>query len=373
MASWITPLLPLLESERATGTAAALAVVLRTAGSTYRKAGALMLIARDGRYAGLLSGGCLESDLAEYARQVIDTGIPRTVSYDLRDPEDLLWGLGVGCEGAMDVLLVRVGVANGWAPLAEFATALQDHRPAAAAIVVESPDVSLPAGTIVLPGGAAPEAVRPDGTRAAVGAPLAQRLDRAGLSGGPQWLQEGGLQVFVISLALPPRLLVLGAGPDAVPLVEFAVRLGWKVTVNDHRPVYADPRHFAGAARVSCLRPQEFSESLPLDEFEAAVVMSHHLPSDLVYLRALAASRVGYVGLLGPAARRERLLKDLGTEAEALRARLRAPVGLALGGRTPESVALAIVAEVHAVLHGEDGGPFRGAPGAVRTEPGATH
>lgn len=372
MASWISPLLPLFEAERAGGAAAALAVVLRTAGSTYRKAGALMLITREGRYAGLISGGCLESDLAEHARGVIDSGVPRQVSYDLRNPEEVIWGLGVGCEGAMDVLLIRIGALNGWQPLAGFAAALQAHRPAVAAVVVESAESALPAGTVVTSAAAAPAAaVRPDGTPAAVSPALAQLLDDTRRAGTPQQLQAPGLEVFATPLALPPRLLLLGAGPDTLPLVAFAVRLGWKVTLNDHRPAYADPQRFPGAARVLCVRPQQLPAALSLDEFEAAVVMSHHLPSDLEYLRALAASTLPYVGLLGPAARRERLLADLGETAAALRGRLRAPVGLALGGRTPESIALAIVAEIHASLHGEGGGPFQGETGALREEPGA--
>jgi xanthine dehydrogenase accessory factor len=97
---------------------------------------------------------------------------------------------------------------------------------------------------------------------------------------------------------------------------------------------------------------ERLTETLELASFDAAVVMSHHLNSDLAYLRALARTRIAYVGLLGPAARRERLLESLGPDAQALRARLHAPVGLALGGRTPESVALAIVAQIHAFVHG---------------------
>jgi xanthine/CO dehydrogenase XdhC/CoxF family maturation factor len=100
--------------------------------------------------------------------------------------------------------------------------------------------------------------------------------------------------------------------------------------------------------------------AIALDGFDAAVVMSHHLIADGRYLAALARSRVPYVGLLGPAARRERLFAELGPAAEALRSRLRAPVGLDLGGRTPEDIALSIVAEIQAALHGRRGGPFSG-------------
>jgi xanthine/CO dehydrogenase XdhC/CoxF family maturation factor len=105
-------------------------------------------------------------------------------------------------------------------------------------------------------------------------------------------------------------------------------------------------------------RPADVAGAVSLAEYSAAIVMSHHLESDLHYLRALAAAPVPYVGLLGPAARREKLMSDLGGDADALRSRLRAPVGLDIGGRTPESIALAIIGEVHAVLAGREGRPF---------------
>lgn len=376
MASWIAPLLPLYQTERAAGRPLVLAAVLHTAGSTYRKAGALMLITGDGRFAGLLSGGCLESDLAEHARRVIETGTPRIVSYDLRNPDDVLWGLGVGCEGAMDILLARISLANSWEPLASFAKSLDAQRSIAAAWVVESgSSTGPPAGAVAMLHGA-PEAtpvfIAPDGARCDASAEVTHLLDRTLRGSSPQWLEKPALRIFATALALPPQLLLLGAGPDTLPLLEFGTRLGWKFTVVDHRPAYAQVGRMPGAAHVLCLRPQELLAALRLDDFAAAVVMSHHLPSDLEYLRALASSTVPYVGLLGPAARRERLLGDLGALAEPLRPRLRAPIGLAIGGRTPESIALAIVAELHAFLHGEGGGPFRGVEDPQREEPGAS-
>ncbi len=132
--------------ERSAGRALVLGIVLETAGSTYRKPGALMLIASDGDYAGLLSGGCLEGDLREHANAVRETGVPKVVSYDLRGPDDLLWGLGVGCEGAMNILLIRVAEANGWQPIAHFLESLHSHRATAVGIVVEGGHVGTHGG-----------------------------------------------------------------------------------------------------------------------------------------------------------------------------------------------------------------------------------
>jgi xanthine dehydrogenase accessory factor len=321
-------------------------VLLHTEGSTYRKAGALMLIAADGEYAGLLSGGCLEGDLREHARRVLAEGGAALLRYDMRSPDDLLWGLGMGCEGEMQILLLRCGPDTAWQPLARLAAALAAHEPSAVGIVIESSHAALPPGSLAwmeqpLPG-LSPELA------AAVQVTLAQTLR----DGRAAWLTEEALRLFVVPLALPPRLLILGAGPDALPVLEFARRLHWQVTLVDHRPAYARATHFPGAHEVRLVRPERLSESLDLARFNAAVVMSHHLLTDLAYLRSLADSRIGYVGLLGPPARRDKLLSELGAAAAALGERLRAPVGFSLGGRGPESVALSIVAQVHQFLQG---------------------
>jgi len=176
-------------------------------------------------------------------------------------------------------------------------------------------------------------------------------LLQAAERGETGWLEQSSWKLFALPLALPARILLLGAGPDALPVVDLAVRLGWKVTLVDHRAAYAVPAHFPGAERVVLTRPETLSSAVDLTRFVAAVVMSHHLPSDLAYLRVLAAGAIPYVGLLGPAVRRERLLADLGADAGGLEGRLHAPVGLPLGGRSPESIALAIIAQLHAFVH----------------------
>jgi xanthine/CO dehydrogenase XdhC/CoxF family maturation factor len=166
------------------------------------------------------------------------------------------------------------------------------------------------------------------------------------------------VELFVADFAPAPELLLLGGGPDARPVAELAAFLGWRVTVVDHRAAYLDARRFPAQTHLVESRAEEVAGAVALDDFSAAVVMSHAMAADLHYLRALSASRVPYVGLLGPAARREKLLADLGDAAERLRPRLRAPVGLDIGGRAPESIALSIVGEVHAVLAGRGGRPF---------------
>jgi xanthine dehydrogenase accessory factor len=375
--SLLGPILPLFARERAAGHAVAIGVLVHTAGSTYRKPGALMLIAANGDFAGLLSGGCLEADLREHARSVIDTGQPRLIQYDMRGGDDLIWGLGLGCEGAMHILLLRVGAVEHWQPLEYLTACLAAHHPTAVGIVIESEHPDLPVGAIELPrryhtnigNTRVPESWTVGMPEAAVTALLsaaAQTGRAACLEGSsPPW------KLFALPLCLPPKLLLLGAGPDAAPVVDFAARLNWKITLVDHRPVYANPDHFPLAERVLLARPEELLKAVDAEHFSAAVVMSHHLPSDLEYLRALAATAIPYIGLLGPAVRRERLMADLGATAQRLIPRLHAPVGLALGGRTPESIALSIIAQIHAVVHGA-AARGRGAEGNVQSDPAQT-
>jgi len=358
METLIAPLLPLYERERRAGRAVALAVVVHTSGSTYRKPGALMLIAENGDYAGLLSGGCLESDLHQHALRVLGSGQAQLISYDTGGSDDQLWGLGVGCEGAMQILLLRAGPDRNWQPLELFRAAHERHQPAAAAVVVASADAAMPPGSLLAGPGSDIGQPVPPALRAAVEALLNQAL----ASGRPARLGAPGeaLRVLALPLALPPRLLLLGGGPDAQPLVDLAARMQWHITVYDHRAAYAQPARFAQAREVLLGRPEELAQNLDLKRFDAAVVMSHHLTSDLAYLKALSASHIAYVGLLGPPHRREKLLADLGAERAGLQGRLRSPIGLNLGGRSPEAIALSIVAEIQARLHGAPGGPFGG-------------
>jgi xanthine/CO dehydrogenase XdhC/CoxF family maturation factor len=341
---------------RAQGLPLVLATIVDTAGSTYRKAGTRMLIAADGRVHGLLSGGCLEHDLVAFAGDVRATGAARLASYDMRTPDDLLFGLGAGCEGAMRILLQRVGPAEDWQPLAALAQAVESRRVTAIATVTRSAAGELPAGTSFWDGGTTNGAAEPPAIESARARAARERSPRVVAIDSPS------LEALVTPLLPPPALLVLGGGPDAQPLARLALEIGLDVTVADHRPAYADPARFPGC-RVLRSDADAIGSALDLAAYDAAVVMSHHLASDALYLRALADQGPGYVGLLGPSPRRQKLLGDLGAAAASLEGRLRGPVGLDIGARTPEAIAVAIVGEIHAVLAGRHGAHFSAARG----------
>lgn len=327
-----------------------LATVYETLGSTYSKAGQRILIAASGDYQGLVSGGCLEGDLAERARAVLESGQPRAVTYDMRDDADEVFGLGVGCNGLLRVFLQPLSRETGYEPFASIVASLLTVQPSSVATVISSQDSDLPVGATLIWNGAAVSAWQLD-------APSIDRL-AAGCaalrgSGAAHYdTSAGNPEVLYSPLQPIPRLLVLGGGLDAVPLVKFAAGLGWLVTVADHRPAYLEHGDFSAASHCELVRPAELAQAVDLTQFNAIVVMSHHLATDRTYLGQLAQAPAAYLGVLGPRARRERLLAGLGEAGTALRARLKGPVGIDIGADSPESIALSVLADIHAVLKG---------------------
>lgn len=334
---------------RGEGAPLVLATVYRTAGSTYSKPGHRILINAEGDYRGLVSGGCLEGDLAEHARRVVATGVPAAVTYDLRDGADELFGLGVGCNGLIAVFLQPLTARDGYEPYATIAAREHDGKADASATVVAVDGAAarahnLTAGaTIVV---AAKTHTAFGGADAASAARLAARCRTVLSSGTARYLEEDGVGVLYAPLERVPRLLVLGAGLDAQPLVRMAVELGWRVDVADHRPAYVARGGFASAETVELIEPDSLAGKFTLDDYDAVIVMSHHLVTDRRYLAQLADCAAGYVGVLGPRARRDRLLNELGEPGNRLRERLHGPVGLDIGADSPESIALSILAEL---------------------------
>jgi xanthine/CO dehydrogenase XdhC/CoxF family maturation factor len=319
---------------------AALATIVSTMGSTYRKAGARMLIESDGRITGLLSGGCLEADLAERAQKVLATNTPAIVEYDMRTEDDLIFGIGAGCEGAMRILIEPLP-ADGTLAVGLSQACAESHagQPAAIAIVHRGDEKLV--GTWVY---------RPDQGQpmpAELAHMCADMLAKKTTTSGP-FVNDGvTCEAWIQFLAAVPQILVCGAGPDAIPLVNLLTGLGLPVTVTDHRPHYVTSTRLP-TATLSLGPANSLAMRLKLNNYFAAIVMSHHLASDSDYLSALATSSIPYIGALGPRMRRERLLSGLGEHGHLLAPRLHGPVGLDIGAVTPEAIALAIAAEIHA-------------------------
>jgi xanthine dehydrogenase accessory factor len=329
-----------------------LATVVETLGSTYRKAGARMLITEDGEFHGIIGGGCFEGDLLERARAVFASGQPQLLFYDMRASEDELWGLGLGCNGAVRLLLERLGPAQRFEPLSILERCLAQRGRGVLATVCASDNVDYPVGRhIFLEEGDTIARNWPDW----LGQSARQAWQTRKASFNEHRVESTTISVFCDWIQPPPHVLIIGAGPDAVPVVKLARLLDWEITVVDHREAYADPRRLAGADRVLATTPEALFEHLSMDTFDAAVLMTHNIGYDERFLRALAPTGIEYIGLLGPVARRQRLLDKLGKSAALLKERVFGPVGLDIGAELPEEIGLSIIAEMVAHFRARSG------------------
>ena len=323
-----------------------LATVVATEGSTYRKPGAMLLSNEAGEFAGLISGGCLESDLVAQARDVLESGKPQRLSYDLKDDDELVLGLGLGCGGAVHLLLQRVVPANDFAPLGPLFDRLGEGRRCQLGLVIEGE--RLGEAALVDDQGEpwGPEPL----VEALAGAP-SPRPGRAGRARSVS-LESGTEQMLCVDVRPTPRVLICGAGLDALPLAAQVLALGWRCTVTDHRPASLAAERLPAEVESVCARPDRVGEAVDLAAFDAAVVMTHHVEHDASYLAQLAEHDMAYLGVLGPRARRDQLLQTIGKPDLPVRG----PVGLDLGAELPEAIALAVMAEIHAVLAGRQAG-----------------
>jgi xanthine dehydrogenase accessory factor len=293
----------------------ALATLVAREGSSYRQPGARMLIAADGSFTGSLSGGCLEEGIARTARRVLENGTPERIVIDTRPH--------FGCPGKLHIL-------------------------------IEAIDPTLPARI--------ESTLRERRSLTLVTGPCGTRFDGRADSG--ELLEK---------VAPPPRLVVVGWTPDIDPVLAFASSLGWERhrVLRDDRMLPETPS-IAGESVVS-LASEDFARSFRPDPLTAVLVMTHHLATDLAFLREILPAGYGYLGLLGSRRRRETLLAELGSlgllEDPSITDRFHAPVGLDLGGHHPATIALAIVAEIQAVLAGASGGFLRDRSGTIHSEP----
>ncbi len=330
---------------------AVLASVVHVEGSTYRRRGARLLVVGTDTMVGLISGGCLEGDLLEHALSVRESGTPALIHYDASQEDDLVWGLGLGCAGVVDVWLERVD-AEAPGPLAWIRSWMARRTSAAMATAIAGRDLGRRAartaegdriGDLALP-------------------VLDDVLQRALARGAGETLHDDGSRIAVEIFRPPTRVALFGAGPDAAPLAALLDGLGWDVAVFDHRPAVAQDARFPGA-RVTCTPVANAVASADIDCETACVVMNHHYLHDRDILGALRDSAAPYVAVLGPRERTDNLLSDLagvgaGWSEEDMQ-RLFAPAGLDIGADAPEAIALSIAAEIQAVFAGRTGGPLR--------------
>jgi xanthine/CO dehydrogenase XdhC/CoxF family maturation factor len=330
----------------AQGVPCALATVLRVRGSAYRHEGAKMLVAADGTTVGNVSGGCLELDVREVALRVIDRGVPEFRRYCSGSDEIEAWDLGVGCEGEVEVVVEPARSVRG----RELAWLEGDRH------FVSCTAVPSDTGHHLLVAADAAEGSL--GTAEFNAAVTAHARALLGNQGGSTLATVMGRTVFLDHFLPPPRLLIAGAGDDAMPLSRLATDVGFRVMVADRRPGLLLAERFPGA-RLLEGDATTVCDRLRLDADAFAVVMHHHFADDIAWLRALLASGAGYIGMLGPRQRTDRMLQQLGDLEPVDDSRVHGPVGLDIGTDGAEQVALAVLAELMTVRAGRDARSLR--------------
>ena len=332
-----------------------LGTVVATEGSTYRKPGAMILIAADGSYCGLISGGCLEADLASHAKAVFADGVTRDVSYDLRISRYCGTVATMGCDGVIHLLLQRLDASDGFGFLQTLEQAWKAKSSGLLSLVTSSNSPSNPSGSFALHCGT-DFVIGDPGLLTSIHSPEGSTFSRGHDMSRQFWqdtmeMTDGSVKVLLIPIMPPPAILICGAGPDALPVARLAVEMGWECTIVDHRSGFARADRFPSACYVIELQANELESKVSLDHIDATVVMTHHLEHDRNYLKQVIAAKVSYIGLLGPGARKDRLLSDIDAKAT----HVHGPVGLDIGAEMPDSIGLAIIAEIHTFLNRRDG------------------
>ncbi|MGW2307088.1 XdhC family protein [Actinomadura luteofluorescens] len=354
----------------------ALATVVNTFRSAPRPPGAAMAVSPDGEVAGSVSGGCVEGAVYELGQTVLETGEPVVQRYGVSD--DDAFAVGLTCGGILDVLVEPVG-PDTFPEFADVAAAIEAREPVAVATVVAGPG-RIGARRVIWTD-------RASGSLAP-GAPHAARLDAAvdddargmlaqGLTGQRHYGPEGerrldDLAVFVHSFVPPPRLLVFGAIDFAAAVARIGKFLGYHVTVCDARPVFATPKRFPEADEVVVKWPHKFLEEArgSIDGRTAICVLTHDPKFDVPLLEVALRTDAGYVGAMGSRRTHEdrtARLREAGL-SDAELDRLRSPIGLDLGARTPEETAVSIAAELVQLRWGGSGRPLTDTSGRIHAE-----
>jgi len=305
-----------------------------------------MLVNPWGKSYGLVSGGCLESDVVHRAQRVRQSGAAETIIYDTEDEDSFAANLGLGCNGKIGVLIQALTPSHR-ALLQTLHQRMQNKQASYLLQCYQSMQKNRLGDWVLLDqSGNVLTCTNP--------APEFSRLEIAALKNRlpeKQSVQLIGDNYWSVARISPPvNLWVLGGGLDAQPMVEIAATLGWLVTVVDHRAGYAREAYFAKAHRVLHLHPDQLSESHDLHSADAFICMTHNKNLDAAWMRQLQdIQEPGYISILGPETRKHEVM-SMAKVKQNFSAQVRGPAGLAIGGDLPESIALSILSECHAAI-----------------------
>jgi xanthine dehydrogenase accessory factor len=344
-----------------------LATVVKVRGSSYRSPGARMLITDDGTWVGSISGGCLEGDALRKARQVMHDGKAITVTYDTREESNQNLGIGLGCNGVIDVLLEPIDVSKPDNAISIFRTLVETREPIAMATVFSSSQMT--GEKLLLNSRGKFSADKFDGALRKTVEQDLQNIFSQKKSFTKKYLYGNEtIEIFLELIQPSVSVIIFGGGFDARPVSQLAKSLGWNVSVTDECVAHIAPIFFPSADKLSLCQRDFVDRDFDITPYTACVLMSHNYEYDRDVLRTLLKTETPYIGILGPRKRFDKMLIEFAEEGvEVLPEdfhRIHSPIGLDIGAETPDEIAISIISEIQGKFTNRSGGflKYRDAP-----------
>jgi xanthine dehydrogenase accessory factor len=315
---------------------------------------------------GAISGGCLEGDALRKSLFAISQNASRLVTYDTSDETDMSIGIQLGCEGLIQVLFEPIDADNPDNPIELMRSAVAARQYTILATLFnlkEKSSIQLGTCSLLLSNGVMKGSHAGFASGTELTQDMLQALEKRTSSFKTYQTLDHSWIAFLELVPPPISLVVVGAGNDAIPMMNFATGLGWDVRVVDGRNTHARPDRFSSACQVLVSQPEKVLDQLPLDERTVFVMMTHNYNYDKSMLKALLPSLTPYIGMLGPKKKLMRMLDEIKIEGmhitDEMLKKVHGPTGLEIGAETPEEIALSIIAEIQAVINGLNGGSLK--------------
>jgi xanthine dehydrogenase accessory factor len=348
------------------GKRTAIASVVHLDGSSYRRPGARMLINDEGQITGAISGGCLEGDALRRALLVIAQQHSKLITYDTSDEDDVSIGVQLGCAGIIQVLFEPIDAETKNNPIHLLQKAIAKRQKSVLLTLFSIEEKNKPqVGTCLLmeEDNTITGSIPFDNIKEEILKDVHDVM-QAQLSSFKNYIDgEKTITAFIEFLQPPVSLVIIGAGNDAIPMVNIANEIGWEPSVVDGRNTHAKPERFVSACQVLVSKPENVLEKIFIDEHTVFVLMTHNYNYDLAMLKALLEKNAKYIGVLGPKKKLDKMLDELKEQGIEITPEqldsIYGPVGLEIGAETAEEIALSIIAEIKAFFAGKKGTSLR--------------
>lgn len=365
----ITQIISAYHKYKDLGKKTALATVVKVDGSAYRRPGARMLVSEDGELTGAISGGCLEGDALRKAQSVIFQQKSMIVTYDTTDEDDQKFGVGLGCNGIIQVLIEPIDFSNTQNPIELLKTASSDRK---TKVLVTVFSLKMPRasqiGTQLL--------VSPDsliGNEEKIPESIFNLIQKESSeifdSQKNKISASGDHFVFLECIKAPVHLMLFGAGNDTIPLAKMADLLGWELSLIDGRSSHATAQRFPTVNHIIISTADAAVDQLVFDPYSVVLLMTHNFEYEVEVLKSLLKKDIPYIGILGPKKKRLKMIERLELEGiEANQNNLYGPMGLDIGAEGSEEIALSVLSEIKAVVSQKSSGFLRDKNGPIHDE-----